>query len=114
VLDHRGRTTRFEVEADGPCVAMPGLGYGGYDDGLGLGVWRGAEHLEHEVWDVSQPAEVVLADGTTERPVHRIQPVRVRQVDESGTSAGFGSLTFIAEVPVDPDGVLRTTATGAR
>ena len=27
----------FEVSAQGPAVAMPGLGYGGYDDGLGLG-----------------------------------------------------------------------------
>ena len=32
-----GRFVRFEVEAQGPAVAMQGLGYGGYDDGLGLG-----------------------------------------------------------------------------
>ena len=32
---------------------MTGLGYGGYDDGLGLGVHRGLDHLEHEVWQVT-------------------------------------------------------------
>jgi hypothetical protein len=85
---------------------MPGLGYGGYDDGLGLGVYRGVEHLEHEVWDVSHPAVVGLPDGTTNRPVHRIQPVRVTQTGPAGTSTGNGSLTFIAEIDLEPDGTL--------
>ena len=106
-----GRATRFEVEAQGPCVAMTGLGYGGYDDGLGLGVWRGVTHLEHEVWDVSHPAVVVRPDGSTERPVHRIQPVSVIQHGPDGTCAGQGSLTFIAELPVDDDGRLRVRGT---
>jgi hypothetical protein len=107
VTDGEGGMTRFEVEAQGPAVAMPGLGYGGYDDGLGLGVWRGIQHLEHEVWDVSHPAEVGMPDGTTTRPVHRIQPVQVVQHGAGGTSRGTGSLTFIAELPVDADGRLR-------
>ena len=53
-----GHLVRFEVEAQGPAVAMQGLGYGGYDDGLGLGVWRGVSHLESDVWDVAHPADV--------------------------------------------------------
>jgi hypothetical protein len=105
-----GAVTTFDVEAQGPAVAMQGLGYGGYDDGLGLGVWRGVEHLESEVWDVSQPAEVVLPDGTIDRPVHRIQPVQVVQRGPGGESHGTGSLTFIAEIPVDADGHLRVVA----
>jgi hypothetical protein len=108
VTDEAGGTTRFEVEANGPAVAMPGLGYsGGYDDGLGLGVHRGVDHLEHDVWDVSHPAEVGYPDGTTGRPVHRIQPVRLTQHGPAGTSEGTGSLTFIAEVDLDADGHLR-------
>ena len=110
VVGDDGRGTRIEVEADGPCVAMQGLGYGGYDDGLGLGVWRGVEHLEHDVWDVSHPAEVRLGDGTVDRPVHRIQPVRVREHRPDGLAEGFGSLTFIAELPLDADGRVRATA----
>lgn len=84
--------THIQLEALGSAVAMTGLGYGGYNDGLGLGAYRGAHHVEHDVWDVSHPAEVVYPDGGRDRPVHRIQPVRV---DHDGRQ-GIGSLTFIA------------------
>lgn len=97
VVDEAGATTTFDVEAQGPAVAMPGLGYGGYDDGLGLGVHRGLDHLEAEVWDVRHPAEVGYPDGSTGRPVHRIQPVRVVQTGPGGRREGTGSMTFIAE-----------------
>jgi hypothetical protein len=102
-----GSTHHFQVEAQGPAVAMAGLGYGGYDDGLGLGVYRGVEHCESDVWDVSDPARVSYPDGHVDRPVHRIQPVRVVQRGPGGSAAGTGSLTFIAEVDLDPDGHLR-------
>jgi hypothetical protein len=97
IIGTNGEATRIEVEASGPSVAMPGLGYGGYNDGLGLGVWRGLQHLETEVWDVSHHADVLYPDGTSGRPIHRIQPVRVVQYGPDGMSTGFGSLTFIAE-----------------
>ena len=106
-----GRLVRFEVEAQGPAVAMQGLGYGGYDDGLGLGVWRGVSHLESDAWDVAHPADVGHSDGTVVRPIHRIQPVRLVQHDQSGVSHGTGSLTFIAELPLDEDGHLRLRGT---
>ena len=96
-----GADTTIEVEALGAAVAMPGLGYGGYHDGLGLGVYRGVAHVEHDVWEVTHPAEVVVGgegrDRVVIRPVHRIQPVRVTQTGPDGTSTGTGSLTFIAE-----------------
>lgn len=107
VTEDDGSVTVYEVERNGAAVAMLGLGYGGYDDGLGLGVHRGVDHLEHDVWDVSHPAEVVLPDGRVDRPVHRIQPVRVVRRAADGESEGFGSLTFIAELPLDDDGHLR-------
>jgi hypothetical protein len=106
VTDGTGGTSRLEVTAQGPAVAMQGLGYGGYDDGRGLGVHRGVEHLESDVWDVSHPAEVGYPDGGTDRPVHRIQPVAVTHHGPAGPSHGTGSLTFIAEVEVNPDGRL--------
>jgi hypothetical protein len=101
VSDGSGTITRFDLDAHGPAVAMQGLGYGGYDDGLGLGVHRGLDHVEAEVWDVSRAAEVGYPDGTTGRPVHRIQPVRLLQTGPGGTSRGWGSLTFIAEGPAN-------------
>jgi hypothetical protein len=97
---------RIDVRAIGPAVAMPGLGYGGYNDGLGLGVWRGEAHVESDVWDVSHPAEVGYPDGTRGRPPHRIQPVSVTQHGPDGTSTGTGSLTFIAEGPLDALGIV--------
>jgi hypothetical protein len=108
VTTSAGDTVTIQADAQGPAVAMPGLGYGGYADGLGLGVNRGLSHLEHDVWDVEHPADVGYPDGSTGRPVHRIQPVRVTQRDRSGTSLGTGSLTLIAEVDLDADGILQT------
>lgn len=101
VSDARGDVTLFDLIAQGPAVAMAGLGYGGYDDGLGLGVHRGVQHFESDVWDVSHAADVTAVDGSVSRPVHRIQPVRVTQRGPHGTSEGTGSLTFIAELPLD-------------
>jgi hypothetical protein len=101
VSDGSGAVTRFDLDAHGPAVAMQGLGYGGYDDGLGLGVHRGLDHVEAEVWDVSHPADVQHPDGSIGRPVHRIQPVRVTQTGPTGASHGWGSLTFIAEGPAN-------------
>jgi hypothetical protein len=105
VVSNTGERTRIELEAQGPAVAMQGLGYGGYRDGLGLGVWRGITHLETETWNVFHPAEVIYPDGRVDRPAHRIQPVRVTQTDAGGASHGHGSLTFIAEGPLDALGV---------
>ena len=45
-------------------VYCHGGGYfGGFADGLGQGVYRGDEHLEGEVWDVSHPTTIVDASG---------------------------------------------------
>jgi hypothetical protein len=102
VTGESGEEMAFDLDAVGRAVAMTGLGYGGYDDGLGLGVHRGIEHLEADVWDVSHPAVVGYPDGRTDRPVHRIQPVRVTQRGPGGTTLGTGSLTFIAELDAFP------------
>ena len=91
-----GGALDVEAEALGAAVDMQGLGYGGYDDGRGLGVWRGEEHLEHDVWDVSHPAEVRRGEEVV-RPIHRIQPVRVRLHGSGLDGEGTGSLTLIAE-----------------
>jgi hypothetical protein len=93
VLDD-GEAVRLDLEALGPSIAMTGLGYsGGWDDGQGLGLPRGPLYVEHDVWDVTHPVDVVREDGTVAQPVHRIQPVRVRAGDDD---VGTGSLTLLA------------------
>jgi len=58
--------------------AFVGTGYdNGFNDGLGLGVYRGELLVEHDVFDVSHPADVVLPDGSAVRPGHREGPFRV-------------------------------------
>ena len=91
-----GSEVEVEAAALGPAVDMQGLGYGGYDDARGLGVWRGETHVEHDVWDVSHPAEVRRGDAVV-RPIHRIQPVRVTIRGGGLDGVGTGSLTMIAE-----------------
>lgn len=55
----------YEVEDLGCWVYCQGGGYfGGFDDGLGQGVYRGDYHVEGEVWDVSHPTTIVRVDGT--------------------------------------------------
>ncbi len=91
-----GGALEVEAQALGAAVDMQGLGYGGYDDGRGLGFWRGDLHVEHDVWDVQHPAEVRRGDEIV-RPIHRIQPVEVTLRGAGLDGRGTGSLTLIAE-----------------
>ena len=90
-----GKQLRLGVEAQGASIAMQGLGYsGGYDDGRGLGAWRGENHLESDVWDVSHPSKIVYPDGTSKEHWHRIQPVAIEAVLDGETSHGTASMTL--------------------
>lgn len=82
--------------AIGAAIAMRGLGYsGGYHDRGGLGVWRGENVIEHDIWDVSHPSLIGYPGGERKDHWHRIQPVSVT-VDQNGqTSRGTGSMTLI-------------------
>jgi len=94
--DGPDRDVEVEATALGASIDMQGLGYGGYHDGRGLGVWRGEDHLEHDVWDVSHPSEVARGEERV-RPIHRIQPVQVEIRGAGLDGQGTGSLTLIAE-----------------
>lgn len=90
-----GHKLIIDVVAQGPSIAMQGLGYsGGYNDGRGLGAWRGDNHLESDVWDVSHPAKVILHDGTEKVHWHRIQPVSITADLEGKLSSGTASMTL--------------------
>jgi hypothetical protein len=95
-----GGEVEIQATALGPAIDMQGLGYGGYDDQRGLGVYRGEQFLEHDIWDVSHPTDVLRPDagaGLRVRPIHRIQPVRVELRGGGLDGVGTGSLTMIAE-----------------
>jgi hypothetical protein len=68
-------------------VYCQGGGYfGGFDDGLGQGVYRGDMHVEGEVWDVSHPTRVVDTSGASFEFDHDWAEnfVRVQHGDEIG------------------------------
>lgn len=59
-----GAWERFLAEVITDPVYLEGGGYWqGFDDHLGRGIYRGDEHHEGEVWDVSQPGRLVDPAG---------------------------------------------------
>lgn len=67
-------------------LTMLGLGYSmGYADGRGFGIWRGEQHAEHDVYDVSADEDVIFPDGTLGRPYHRDCAVRLNVYAPDGT-----------------------------
>jgi hypothetical protein len=63
LLDIEGRRWSYTFEDLGWVYCQGGGYFGGFDDGLGQGVYRGDLHAEGEVWDVSDPTTVVGPDG---------------------------------------------------
>lgn len=91
-----GTSLTIDCESSGAAFALKGLGYsGGYDDCLGLGVWRGDDHLEEDSWDVSHPSEIRYPDGGTDHHWHRIQPVTLTASVAGESGRGQGSMTLI-------------------
>ncbi len=67
LLDADGERRHYEVEDLGWVYCQGGGYFGGFDDRLGQGVYRGDDHVEGEVWDVSHPTEIIDAGGRTFR-----------------------------------------------
>jgi hypothetical protein len=64
LTDAEGTTRSYEIEDLGWVYCQGGGYFGGFDDGLGQGVFRGDYHEEGEVWDVSHPTQIVREDGS--------------------------------------------------
>jgi len=61
---YSGKVDRFEARVVSKPLYMQGGGYwGGFDDGLGRGIFRGNPHVEGDVWDISHPTQVRDLDG---------------------------------------------------
>jgi hypothetical protein len=63
LTDADGGVREYTIEDLGWVYTQGGGYFGGFDDGLGQGVYRGDYHVEGEVWDVSHPTTIVDADG---------------------------------------------------
>jgi hypothetical protein len=58
--------------------SMDGTGYDwGWNDGQGLGVYRGEQYVEADVYDLGDPETVRRPDGEERSPMHRETPSRV-------------------------------------
>ncbi|MEP7115327.1 MAG: hypothetical protein ABI862_18840 [Ilumatobacteraceae bacterium] len=88
LIDSEGTPRSYEVEDLGWVYCQGGGYFGGFDDRLGQGVYRGDYHEEGDVWDVSHPTQIVDASGRTFEFDHAWAEsfVRVR----SGESTGLG------------------------
>jgi hypothetical protein len=80
-------TEREYTFSDLGWVYCQGGGYfGGFDDGLGQGAYRGDLHVEGEDWDVSHPTRIVDVTGESFEFEHDWAEsfVRLRSGDEEG------------------------------
>jgi hypothetical protein len=92
-----GRRERFRLDPVGQPAYLQGGGYHeGFDDGLGRGVYRGDDHGEGEVWDVSHPSEVGDPSGLfrPRRDAWAEQFARCTNLDDPA-DAGFGHLECV-------------------
>jgi hypothetical protein len=63
LTDADGVQREYTIEDLGWVYTQGGGYFGGFDDGLGQGVYRGDYHAEGEVWDVSHPTRITGSDG---------------------------------------------------
>jgi hypothetical protein len=92
-----GGRDRYRLDPVGSPAYLQGGGYHeGFDDGLGRGVYRGEDHREAEVWDVSHPVDVVDPRGVfrPRRDAWAEQFARCTNLDDPGDT-GFGHLECV-------------------
>ncbi len=63
LVDPAGTRWPYDFQDLGWVYCQGGGYFGGFDDGLGQGVYRGDMHVEGEVWDVRHPTMVMTGDG---------------------------------------------------
>ncbi|GAB2485907.1 hypothetical protein [Jatrophihabitans fulvus] len=86
LTDADGGEHAYTVEDLGWVYCQGGGYFGGFDDGLGQGVYRGEYHAEGEVWDVSHPTKVVDAGGEDFEFEHAWAESFVRLTDADGAT----------------------------
>jgi hypothetical protein len=95
LTDGSGATRDYEIEDLGWVYCQGGGYFGGFNDGLGQGVYRGDLYSEGEVWDVSHPTQIVDDKGKTFELAYDWAEnfVRLRSEQQSGL-AHFECVVF--------------------
>lgn len=88
LVDAEGGSHSYEIEDLGWVYCQGGGYFGGFNDGLGQGVYRGDYHEEGETWDVSHPTQVVDETGRMFEFDHAWAESFVRV--SSGGASGLG------------------------
>ncbi|MFN8624471.1 MAG: hypothetical protein U0587_00550 [Candidatus Binatia bacterium] len=95
-----GTTADLEAEPILGYWSMDGTGYDwGWNDGKGLGFYRGDYYSEHDVYDISHPETVIRPDGSVHTPAHREAP-SIITVDGRRTPRSVGHQVFVLNGPV--------------
>lgn len=63
LTDVEGTIRAYDFENLGWVYCQGGGYFGGFDDALGQGVYRGEDHQEGEIWDVSHPTTIADESG---------------------------------------------------
>ena len=97
LTDDEGGRHEYRIEDLGWVYCQGGGYFGGWNDGLGQGVFRGEDYFEGEVWDVSHPTTVVDADGNERTFDHDWAESFVRLTGPSGTGSAHYECVVIRE-----------------
>ncbi|MXP20006.1 hypothetical protein GIY30_01315 [Gordonia sp. HNM0687] len=92
-----GAVTTYKVTDLGWVYCQGGGYFGGWDDGLGQGVFRGDSYAEGEVWDVSHPTTVVDESGRSFEFDHDWAENFVRLTGPDGVGAAHYECVVIRE-----------------
>ncbi len=85
LTDIEGRVREYEFTDLGWVYCQGGGYFGGFNDGLGQGVYRGESHIEGEAWDVSHPVDITRETHTWTYDNNWAESfVRIQQGDATG------------------------------
>lgn len=99
ITDIEGRVRRLQVDDLGWVYCQGGGYFGGFNDRLGQGVYRGVSHIEGESWDVSHPTDIVGADRAAFRFDHDWAENFMRVTDHDDGSVGLAHYECVV---IDP------------
>ena len=109
MVDENKVERTYQIEDLGWVYCHGGGYFGGFDDTLGQGAWRGEYHEEGEVWDASHPVKIVTSDGQEEILWHAWAESFVRLT--SGDQIGYAHFECVTMGEYEPYGLIGEKAT---